>query len=76
MNWQIFFGIILIGFGALVVYQNPDPYQISLLSYEIRASSGVMWVSSLGLGILTGVVAMLTRDVPRMRRLRGVEFEE
>jgi len=76
MNFPTILGVILVALGILVVYQNPEPYAISLIYIEIRASVGVMWVSTLGLGILTGVVAMMTRDIPRMRRLRTLNVEE
>ncbi len=69
-------GLLIIVLGAVVVYQNPTPYTVSLAMLDITASTGVTCVSAFGFGLLAGVIAMLTRDVPRMRRLRAVDSEE
>lgn len=66
-------GILIIVLGAFVVYQNPLPFMVTMGMFEVRASVGVVLVSSFGLGLLVGIVAMLTRDVPRMRQLRGTD---
>ena len=66
-------GILIIVLGAFVVYQNPLPFIITMGMFEIRATVGVVCVSAFGLGLLVGIVAMLTRDVPRMRRLRAID---
>ena len=66
-------GILIIGLGAFIVYENPLPFLITMGMFEVRASVGVVLVSSFGLGLLVGIIAMLTRDVPRMRQLRGVD---
>ncbi len=63
--------LIAIVAAAILYSQNPDLRTISFFLWEIRASTGVLCVSALGLGVVTGVLAMLTRDVPRMLQLRG-----
>ncbi len=63
--------LIAIVAGAILYTQNPDPRTISFFMFEIRATTGVLCASALGLGIVTGVLAMLTRDVPRMMQMRG-----
>ena len=66
-------GILIIVLGAFIVHQNPLPFLVTMGMFEIRATVGVVLVSSFGLGLLVGIVAMLTRDVPRMRQLRGMD---
>ena len=70
---SILVGLLIIALGVVVVTQNPEVHTVNLAILEITASVGVTWVAALGLGILTGVVAMLTRDVPRMRLLRTLD---
>lgn len=74
MNYTIlFFGLIFILLGGLIIYHNPDPLIVSLGLIEIEATKGVSCVATFGLGLLTGIIAVLTRDVPRWRRLRALD---
>ncbi len=76
MNYSILFtGLIIIVLGSIVVYLNPDPLIIGVGSFEVRTSPGIACVSTFGFGLLTGVIAMLTRDIPRVRKLRVLDSE-
>ncbi len=69
----VLLGVLIIIGGALIVYQNPTPYTVNLAMLEVRSTEGILCISAFGLGLLTGITAMLTRDVPRMRRLRPID---
>lgn len=71
----VLIGVLLIIWGAFIVYLNPGPYTVYLAMLEVKSTEGIMFVSAFGFGILTGVTAMLTRDVPRMRRLRSIDHD-
>lgn len=74
MNYRILFtGLIIIILGSVIVYLNPDPLIIGLGSFEVRTSTGIACVSTFGFGLLTGIIAMLTRDIPRQRKLRVLD---
>jgi hypothetical protein len=76
MNFTLLLvGLIAIILGGLIVYFNPEPLIVSLGPFEIYTSKGVSCISTFGFGLLTGVIAMMTRDIPRMRRLRGIDVE-
>lgn len=58
--------------GAILYVQNPDTRTISFFMLEITATTGVLCVSALGLGFLTGVLAMMT---PRVRLPGGMRTD-
>ena len=72
----ILVGVLIIIVGGLIVYQNPAPYTVNLAMLEVTSTEGIICMATFGLGLLTGITAMLTRDVPRMRRLRNVDDSE
>ncbi|MFK7849164.1 MAG: hypothetical protein AB8G77_28005 [Rhodothermales bacterium] len=66
-------GILFLALAAVVINLNPGLFTVTLGMFEVTATKGVICASAFGFGVLTGIVAMLTRDVPRMRRLRALE---
>lgn len=73
---SILLGLIIILLGVVIVTQNPQLHTVSVAMFEIRSTVGVACASTFGLGFLIGLIAMLTTDVPRMRRLRSIAPDE
>ena len=60
----LFLVLILGALAVLVVSENPQLVTIYIAYFEITSSMGVTIVAAFGLGMLTGVVSMLSRELP------------
>ncbi len=61
---MIFFVVLAI-LAAYVASNNLAPVDMNLLGYALRAPSGVLFVSALGVGFLMGVLLMLPAVISR-----------
>ncbi len=61
---MIFFVVLAI-LAAYVASNNLAPVDMNLLGYALRAPSGVLFVSALGVGFLLGVLLMLPAVISR-----------
>ncbi len=57
--------VVLAILAAYVASNNLAPVDINLLGYVLRAPSGVLFVSALGVGFLLGVLLMLPAVISR-----------
>ena len=65
--------LVLAALSVLVVSENPQLVTVYVAYFEISASIGVIIVSAFGFGILTGMISMLARDIPRWQRVRELQ---
>ncbi len=57
--------VVLAVLAAYVASNNLAPVDMNLLGYALRAPSGVLFVSALGVGFLLGVLLMLPAVISR-----------
>jgi len=57
--------VVLAILAAYVASNNLAPVQVNLLGYALRAPSGLLLVSALGIGFLLGVLLMLPVVISR-----------
>ncbi len=57
--------VVLAILAAYVASNNLAPVNMNLLGYGLRAPSGVLFVSALGVGFLLGVLLMLPAVISR-----------
>ncbi len=57
--------VVITILAAYIASTNLAPIEINLLGYPLRGTTGVMFVSALGVGVLLGILLMLPALISR-----------
>lgn len=72
----LFWGLIVLVLSAKITLDNPESAVLTLLGAEFTASSGVLFMVSLSIGILIGIAAVLPALYLAKRRYMRAEQRE
>ena len=68
-------GLVIVLLGYVVVTGNPDIMTVRVAMLDITAPAGIACASAFGMGFFVGIVAVLTRDIPRMRLIKTLKSD-
>jgi putative membrane protein len=73
MRTTLFVSLLLAVIAVVFAMQNPGVTELIVGPYTITASTALVIVSTLGIGFMLGILAMLPRNYRQHRKVRNLE---